>query len=87
MALPRRRRSCGARVPIAAGRSSLESIELYLSGRYYELLRAALDAFAGDNGVRLVEPFYDPRFALASRAKRLRRVFPSRTAAFEAPLR
>ena len=65
------------------GRSFAESIEIYLGGRYYELLRAALTAFAADNRVRLVEPFYDPRFALAAAREAPAVGFQSRTAAFE----
>jgi len=65
------------------GRTYAESIELYLGGRYYELLRAVLETFAADNGVRLVEPFYDPRLAVAVAREAPAAGFPTRTAAFE----
>jgi asparagine synthase (glutamine-hydrolysing) len=65
------------------GRTYAESIALYLGGRYYEVLRAALETFAADNGVRLVEPFYDRRFAMAAAREAPRTGFPTRTAALE----
>jgi asparagine synthase (glutamine-hydrolysing) len=42
-----------------------EVLEYLLGSRYLELVRATLDTFAADNGVRLFEPFYDPRFVRA----------------------
>jgi asparagine synthase (glutamine-hydrolysing) len=44
-----------------------------LQSRSYEMTRAVLERFALDEGVRLVEPFFDPRFvrALARSAPRL----------------
>lgn len=57
-------------------------VEIYLDGRYWELVRSALDTFAADDDVRLVEPFYDPRFARALVAEAPRGGFPDRTTAF-----
>lgn len=36
-----------------------------LESRYTELVRTALDAFAREEGMRLIEPFYDARMVLA----------------------
>jgi asparagine synthase (glutamine-hydrolysing) len=40
-------------------------VEGLLESRYLELVRAVLDMFASENGVRLFEPFYDSRFVRA----------------------
>jgi asparagine synthetase B (glutamine-hydrolysing) len=42
-----------------------EVLEGLIKSRYLELLRPVLDTFAADYGVRLLEPFYDPRFVRA----------------------
>ena len=58
-----------------------------LPSRYNELVRTALDAFAREEGMRLIEPFYDPRMVTAvanvgpkegyrSRGDALKRLFP-----------
>jgi hypothetical protein len=55
----RRLMSEGIRSQPAHWRGGVEGL---LESRYLELVRAALDAFASDHGVRLFEPLYDPRF-------------------------
>lgn len=42
-----------------------EVLESFIDSRYMEFLRPVLDTFAMDYGVRLLEPFYDPRFIRA----------------------
>jgi hypothetical protein len=58
------------------------AIEAYLDGRYLEVLRTVLDAFARDAGVRLLEPLYDPRLLRAVAQDLGRDGFPDRTTAF-----
>jgi asparagine synthase (glutamine-hydrolysing) len=59
-------------------------LEQLISSRYYELVRAVLERFAEDAGVRLVEPFYDPRFIRAFAAGSPPAGYPNRTAALQA---
>jgi asparagine synthetase B (glutamine-hydrolysing) len=42
-----------------------ESLRAGLTSRYHQLVRAAMDAFAAVEGVRLVEPFYHPEVVMA----------------------
>lgn len=66
------------------GRSWQEDLERLIDGRYLELLRSALDTFAAQEGIRLVEPFYDPRFMRAVAPTVPRSGYPSRGKALEA---
>lgn len=61
--------------------SLAEEVELYLDSRYLECLRTVLDTFAAEAGVRLIEPFYDPRFVRAVAAHAPRTGWASRTEA------
>lgn len=70
-----------------------QAAERFLTSRYFELTHAAFEALARDDDVRLVQPFYDPRFlggvadvapgGFPSRAIAMRELFgdllPSRT--------
>jgi asparagine synthetase B (glutamine-hydrolysing) len=61
-----------------------EVLEGLIHSRYLELLRPVLDTFAADYGVRLLEPFYDPRFIRAMGRAAPRTGYLSRTHALEA---
>jgi asparagine synthase (glutamine-hydrolysing) len=61
-----------------------EALEGLLQSRYLELVRGVLDTFAADRGVRLHEPFYDPRFVRAMAAEGPRDGYPTRGAALRA---
>lgn len=54
-----------------------------LESRGYEVIRAVLGAYAADAGVRLVEPFFDPRFVRAYAAHGPRLGPPGRDAALK----
>jgi asparagine synthetase B (glutamine-hydrolysing) len=60
-----------------------EALEGMLESRYLECVRGTLDALAADGGVRLHEPFYDPRFVRAMAADAPVDGYPSRTDALE----
>lgn len=61
-----------------------ESLERMLASRYLELVRGVLDTFATDHGVRLFEPFYDPRFVRAIAAAAPEDGYPTRSGALRA---
>lgn len=69
---------------LRGARTWQDDVERLIDGRYLELLRAALDTFAADEGIRLVEPFYDPRFMRAVAPHVPRTGFASRGLALEA---
>src|SRR4051812_38868387 len=54
-----------------------------VESRAYEMIRAVLTAYAADAGVRLVEPFFDPRFVRAVAAHGPRLGYNSRDQALE----
>ncbi|HWT92004.1 MAG TPA: asparagine synthase-related protein [Solirubrobacteraceae bacterium] len=60
-----------------------EGLAGMLESRGYEVIRAVLGAYAADAGVRLVEPFFDPRFVRAYAAHGPRLGPLSRDAALE----
>jgi asparagine synthetase B (glutamine-hydrolysing) len=60
-----------------------DALERLIRSRYLELIRATLDTFAGDHGVRLHEPFYDARFVRAMGRTSPRNGYQSRTQAME----
>jgi hypothetical protein len=61
-----------------------EVLENFIHSRYLEFLRSFLEAFALDYGVRLYEPFYDPRVIRAVVREAPHDGYASRTAALEA---
>lgn len=77
----RRRRVERARLRTRAWSEALEGL---LQSRYLELVRASLDTFAADHGVRLFEPFYDPRFVRAMAAAAPPDGYATRTTALRA---
>lgn len=66
-----------------ASPSYREALETYISSRYLECLRSTLDTLADDEGVTLVEPFYDPAVIRAVGRERPQWGFDSRTQVFE----
>ena len=56
----------------------------FLTTRYLELARGIFGALADDAGVRLVEPFFDPRFVRAVALALPPNGYPSRSAAIDA---
>jgi asparagine synthase (glutamine-hydrolysing) len=60
-----------------------EANEVRLASRYMELATAATAAMAAGTGVRLVEPFFDPRYVRAVYADAPPQGYPSRTVAME----
>lgn len=61
-----------------------EVLEGLIRSRYLEILRPVLDTFAQDCGVRLMEPFYDPRFIRAMGRAAPHDGYVNRTAALDA---
>ena len=61
-----------------------EVLEGFIDSRYLEFLRPVLDTFAMDHGVRLHEPFYDPRFIRAVVRAAPPEGYAGRTAGLEA---
>jgi asparagine synthetase B (glutamine-hydrolysing) len=60
-----------------------EANEVRMASRYMELATAATAAMAANAGVRLVEPFFDPRYVRAVYADAPPQGYPSRTVAME----
>jgi asparagine synthetase B (glutamine-hydrolysing) len=77
----RRRRRDRALIRTRAWSEALEGL---VNSRYIEILRPVLDTFAADCGVRLHEPFYDPRFVRAMSRVAPRDGYPTRAAALQA---
>jgi asparagine synthetase B (glutamine-hydrolysing) len=61
-----------------------ESLRWTMATRYQQLVRAALDTFTAADGVRLIEPFYDPRVVMAVAEHGPHEGYRSRGAALEA---
>lgn len=61
-----------------------EVLEGFINSRYLEFLRPVLDTFALDHGVRLFEPFYDPRFVRAVSRAAPAEGYANRTTGLEA---
>lgn len=63
------------------GDGVLWDLEKLHRSRYFELARSAFEAYAGDTGTLLCEPFFDPRFHRVALAAAPAAGFPSRNAA------
>jgi asparagine synthetase B (glutamine-hydrolysing) len=66
-----------------AGATWRADVDDLIGSRYLECLHAAMETFAADAGVRLVEPFYDPRFMRSVAAAAPPDGFRSRTEALQ----